>query len=113
MKLPLRFSLRMLFVAVTLICLLIGWATASIKWIRDRHAADVETGFPSFRSFIAHETLHRRSAERLPWALRLLGEQPVPLIHCGPPSIVKADELQRLFPEADIVEITYPSVPEQ
>ena len=33
-----RFSLRTLFVVVTIVCVLAGWLTYSLNWISQRHA---------------------------------------------------------------------------
>ena len=105
----LRFSLRMLLVLIALIAIPLAWFGYYLNWIRLRHAAHIDRGFPGFVSYAARETLHRRTADGLPYAMRLLGEESVPLLNCGPRTRLSATELRQLFPEADIAEVWYPN----
>jgi hypothetical protein len=109
-----RFSLRTLFIVVAIVALAMAWVEPNLRWKRDRESAGVSEGYPDFISIVARETLHRRTTETLPWGLRLFGARPVPVLHfhSGVPATTKSvEELQRLFPEADIIEIWYPTFP--
>ena len=106
-----QFGLRTMFVVVTVVAVPAAWASYNLNWIRQRHAAEAAPGLPRFVSYAARETLHRRSTETLSWGLRLFGEQAVPLVNCGPASKMKVDDLKTLFPEAEIIEVWYPSNP--
>lgn len=107
-----RFSLRTLFALVTIVAVVIWWVCMQLNWIQRRHAAGEQVGYPTLVSFAASERLHPKSQQRPSWPLQLLGEEAVPVLHCHPGSAVKAEELCNLFPEADIIEIYYPTVPD-
>ena len=82
MRLRPRFSLRTLFVLVTIAgC----WAGYQINWIRQRH---------NFRD--RHAAIELSKA---PWSLRPFGESGVKSFIVQMPS--EFDEAQGLFPEAD------------
>ena len=101
MKLRPRFSLRTLFVLVTIIGVGAGWVACQLKWIRNRHAF-VEAHLMESIWF---------NAGTAPWQLRLFGE-------CGygiPVFFVDQRYLQQaenLFPEVEQfqVVVTLPSV---
>jgi hypothetical protein len=98
-----RFSLRTLFVLVTVLCVWLGW---HVKWINDRHQALIEFADWSKTPNVGEPL---RNA---PWSLRLLGEEPIQWMALEPDSGKKeADRkrLQGLFPEAEIGEWTYPT----
>src|SRR4051794_16177495 len=86
-----RFSLRTLFVGVTLICCWLGY---QLNWIRQRHAALEDP------AVIEVETLPFPSA---PLSLRPFGE----VGHCALVPRARTEreaaKLRRLFPEADIL----------
>ena|ERR1700722_3385260 len=81
------FSLRTMFVVVTLLAIPMAWVACQLNWIRERNdflAADL--AIPSRPPYPA------------PWSLRLLGER-------GQQSILVRDcrnyeEARRLFPES-------------
>jgi hypothetical protein len=112
MSLPKRFSLRTLFLLVAMAGVLIAWITADLRWIHERHNAKVHVGEPIIVGYsVARETLHERSSDLLPISLRLLGETAVPVLTRHPLDM-RVDDLHRLFPEADIIEIWYPTYPD-
>ena len=93
MKLP-RFSLRMLLVALAILCIPMAWVGYQLNWIHQRHAflqrEDVEgTGFK----------VNGESTAAAPWPLRLFGEDSI--FSLGAPNELSA-EAKRLFPEAII-----------
>jgi hypothetical protein len=110
--LTLRFSLRTLFVLVTVASLSAWWVTTQLTWVRHRRAADAQHGYSEFVSIVVREKLHQTESKELTWGLRLFGEEAVPVLHCHPASELKAAELRKLFPEADVIEIYYPSFPD-
>ena len=82
-----RFSLRTLFVLVTLVCIYLGWA---MNWIRQRHA------------FLANQdALVHNDSVHAPFALRFMGEEGYPYFYLEG-SEEEIRELERLFPEAVI-----------
>jgi hypothetical protein len=101
-----RFSLRTLFVVVTLAGLFLGWRAYCLDWIRQRH------------DWIDHPTsvyMHCNGGHSPPWYLRLFGEKQglevismrfVPWTEPEPELTaeqrVQYDRIQRLFPEAVI-----------
>jgi hypothetical protein len=109
----LTFSLRGLFVAVTLLCV---WLAVHVKWIRDRHEALkwVETinarssrvppgGLTGWSHVISYDPVPA------PWQIRILGESGVSAIHVDRRKVRESDnadskllKLQQLFPEAAV-----------
>ena len=87
----LRFSLRTLFVMVTLVCVWIGW---QVNWIRQRHEA--------IKSSIA---LSFGGDTPAPWSIRLL-DRGYPMIGVRSSEIAKdkaiVNRLKQLFPEATV-----------
>ena len=101
--LRLRFSLRSLFVVVTICCFSLGWLWSNISWILERRGTHAISGI-KFEG--------RTSA---PWSLRILGEHGVKRITicwldvpCNTRSFQIVDprihQLGRIFPEAEIVD---------
>jgi hypothetical protein len=89
------FSLRTLFVTVTVLGTTLGWLTCQIHWVSQRHAV-LEKQVPT--TWGTHS-----SAAKPNWQLRLLREQPVAYILVGVG--VDSRELGRitaLFPEATV-----------
>jgi hypothetical protein len=88
MKRP-QFRLRTLFVAITLIGVIIGWVVYQLNWIRQRHIFYDRFNAPHF--FTGY------TIEECPWSLRLFGEKPQFSLWVPQDRI---DEAKRLFPEA-------------
>lgn len=109
----LRFSLRTLFVAVTVLALALWYP---LHWIHQRHkllddnfARMKQVGVPYWDIHGRFELLVRNPPARAPWLLRLFGEKPVDSVTMlyiveKPPRKVTWDMMRdkRLFPEADI-----------
>ena len=89
MKWP-RFSLRTLFLLITLIGIPLGWVTSQLNWIRQRHDFILHAGDYS-------NPIH--APDSFPWVLRLFREQPHGYVSATKEEKEKA---QRLFPEAKI-----------
>jgi len=94
-----RFSLRTLFVLVTVLSV---WLGVQMKWIRDRHTALREAR--PFVRFSPHTSGMFQVEHAAPWSIRIFGEQPVNtiLVHAGGGNDYSEDELKRLFPEARV-----------
>jgi hypothetical protein len=71
----LRFSLRTLFVLVTIIGVGAGWVTYQLNWIRERHKwrewLNAHAGGGSIGG------MQDEPRPPLPWSLALFGEQPL------------------------------------
>ncbi len=96
-----RFSLRTLFVVMTVFC----WLGYQINWMLQRHEA-LSTGAGPYGWAATWRSKDRPPA---PWSLRLLGEQGVDSIwlDIGMPAETRADyqtRLEGLFPEAQVIE---------
>jgi hypothetical protein len=92
----LRFSLRMMFVVLTVFGAALGWAVYQVNWIRQRHA------FLERENIVTYPPVQ---VERpLPWSLRLFGESQQFLIGAPPEEL---DRARKLFPEA-ILNLVYP-----
>lgn len=88
--LPLRFTLRTLFVIVTVACVYLWWAT---NWINQRRAfADSQAG-----KWVLRDAVHGENP-RAPWGLWLLGEKGVGEI--WPNNKETVATASKLFPEA-------------
>jgi hypothetical protein len=99
MKLP-RFSLRTLFILVTLAAIVAGgfaWYRSRLSWIRQRHA--FLAGGDPYRGWSG--LIHDRSS-KCPWSLKIFGEGAVVFIY-APPEL--CDRAAELFPEAYLVPI--------
>jgi hypothetical protein len=91
-----RFSLRTLFVTMTVLGCGIAWMAYQLHWIRQRHA------FLQREHIVTYPPVQ---AERpLPWSLKLFGESQQFLIGAPPDELDRAREL---FPEA-ILNLVYP-----
>ena len=99
MKLP-RFSLRTLFVLVTLASIPMGWVAYQFYWIHQRHAFRANPNVIPFNPGIVNPA-------HTPWQLKLLGEYD-PECYVVPPELV--DEARALFPG---VGITTPDIPKK
>jgi hypothetical protein len=90
-----RFSLRTLFVLVSIACITAGWAAYQLNWIRQRHQfLKRPVGTYGFDGMIV-------DAE-CPWSLKLFGEKACDAVFTNKATKQEAKEL---FPEARIVVI--------
>jgi hypothetical protein len=91
MKLP-QFSLRFLFVAMTILAIPLAWMTYSLNWIRKRHDL--------LRSSQSYDNPAKNPAGKpFPFSLKVFGEQPHTYVLSPPERI---DEAKELFPESKI-----------
>jgi hypothetical protein len=84
MKLP-RFTLRTLFITITLLSFPIGWVTYQLNWKRQR------------RNFVLEHQCEGIGSSA-PWPQNLLGEKGAVYLENVPYELV--EEARRLFPEA-------------
>ena len=89
-----RYSLRTLFVLVTLVCVYLGWA---MNWIRQRREFLNRHDVTSYISYVSYAY----SSNRAPAPLRLLGEEGIGLLFFSG-SDEEMKEAERLFPEAKV-----------
>ena len=83
-----RFSLRTLFVLVTIVGVAAGWTARQLNWIRERH------------DFLnRHPQVYGEPDRKGPWPLRLFGEKTYSVLTV-PSSAAHA--AKRLFPESQI-----------
>ena len=92
-----RFSVRTMFVVVTVVCAWLGYHT---NWIGERPRAKATIEIREFPVIFAGESDTPPGHGGLPWSLRILGEQPV---CCICVSYKRLDELRRLFPESFVM----------
>jgi hypothetical protein len=95
-----RFGLKALLLAVTLVCVAMGWFAMQLKWKRDR--ADAREWMRTSSSFCVGSTCRDAHA---PLTLWLLGERSEALIWKIEDDLdsdegTRLDDLKRLFPEA-------------
>jgi hypothetical protein len=83
-----RFSLRTLFVLVTIACLPMIWMAYQLKWIHERRQFWENYGF-----LFGAVTV---DGEQTPWSLRIFGDYAYPWNHRPPSDIERA---KALFPE--------------
>ena len=88
-----RFSLRTLFVLVTIVGVAAGWVAYQLNWIRERHKFVVQYGSVEFPG------LKPNLNTGLPWSLKLFGELPEYEVLAPSSQVQRAQEL---FPEAAI-----------
>ena len=98
----LRFSLRTLFVVVTVLGLSAGWLAGQVKWLRDREQAidDLHQNYaagvlPAHRVSSKFSLSH--TPENTPRLMRLFGVRAISSLGLVQPADV--DRYQRLFPE--------------
>jgi len=96
-----QFTLRGMFVLVTILGVFFGWLGVQVKWIHERRAARIWIAEHQPPPQTSYKMFSRKL---LPWVLRLFGEQPVLSISVAvaPGEKDEAERLQKLFPEADI-----------
>jgi len=101
-----RFSLRTLFVVVTVVACGTYWIVYQRNWIRERHAV-LECGVVRF--FPRCTPLSTENPYDLaPWSLRIFGESPAAAEEFYLPDTATDDEVQRiqsLFPETHVCRI--------
>jgi hypothetical protein len=94
------FSLRTLFVVVTLAAVGTGWIVYHLDWMRQRRQA-----------FASHTILVPLACDfglgerrRTPWPLWILGEEEAPPVFFFPPSTPEeeVERISKLFPEVDV-----------
>jgi hypothetical protein len=95
MKLP-RFSLRTLFVLITLISLPMAWVAYQLNWIHQRHEF-----IEQYQKKNISMNILNAPQSQCPWFLRLLGEQSHSFL-----MVKKGHEAegQRIFPEAMVAD---------
>jgi hypothetical protein len=91
-----RFSLRTLFVMVTIIGVAAGWAGYQLNWIRQRHAF-ISNSPPKIVGLVAGRN---DPTFKSPWTLNLFGEEPIRKLLGVQEQYVS--EAKALFPEATI-----------
>jgi hypothetical protein len=91
MKFRPRFSLRTLFVAITVVGVFLAWLVPQLKWIHDRHV--FLASYQSIPSISIYKTC------RAPSPLWLFGEDGIQNINLAKRYEAK---ISRLFPEAKI-----------
>ena len=90
------FSLRTLFVLVTVLGVFLGWLAVQVKWIRDRHEVMSRPG----------DRLHGYLGQtKAPWSIRIFGEQGHEWVF-APYS--EMDRMHALFPEAQVMPDRWP-----
>jgi hypothetical protein len=101
-----RFSLRTLFVLVTVLCI---WLGHSLTWIRQRHTV-FHRHHPALRSMSRNGI--RTDHANAPWSIRLLGEPgAVAILLKRGTSAAERERIQQLFPEAEIYNLNFPGNP--
>jgi hypothetical protein len=99
-----RFTLRVLFVAMTLLCV---WIAYSFALIRQRHEALAESGVV---------VLDEDATEIAPWLLYLFGEpgyRYIGVVFDSPQHVEQFTRLKLLFPEAEVGSVYIESSPRQ
>ena len=100
-----RFSLRALFVAVTVAC---AWLGYHGKWVRERHQC-IEAWNPGGWGTVTVESCYLFDPvwcdpppSGLPFGLRLFGELPLTVLPATDGDPAETDRLRRLFPETGV-----------
>ena len=101
-----RYSLRTLFVAVTILGV---WLFPQLKWILDRHAALAWVGTQAEHWQKLPVSQRAYFGVAAPWQIRMFGEPGVERISVVVESdevAARQQELERLFPEAEVFVLT-------
>jgi len=109
-----RYSLRTLFVLVTLMAVLLAWIGVQLKWIHDRHELSPHYNRTTvvYKAYHHYDETHPYKTapyKTAPWSLRVFGEKGVDEIEIDRDQSGSAQESERqrlgsLFPESDLVE---------
>jgi hypothetical protein len=95
-----RFSLRTLFVVVTVAAIAVGWVVYHLDWMRQRRQA-----LESHAILVPVACDFGLGQCRTPWPLWILGEADVGAVSFALPSSTSDEEVERirrLFPEVDV-----------
>jgi hypothetical protein len=94
-----RFSLRVLFVAVAILSLPLGWTAYQLKWIRERHSFFLKEQPDGAPMGQIPQPPNAPQPPIAPWSLRLFGEHGVKELW-----VFREDKerARRLFPEAKV-----------
>jgi hypothetical protein len=95
----LRFSLRTLFVLVTVFCV---WMGVQVKWVRDRHEAIEWVLLPGYSKEQFSQGIVAKP-KRAPFPLWIVGEpgfEEISVSVARPDKKYTQEQLQSLFPEA-------------
>jgi hypothetical protein len=96
----LRFSLRTLFVLMTVFCV---WLGVQVKWVRDRHEAINWVLLPGYSKEHSFWQGIVAKPKRAPFPLWIVGEpgfEEISVSVSRPDRIYSEEQLQSLFPEA-------------
>jgi hypothetical protein len=93
-----HFSLRTMFVVVTLVAVPIAWLGAEIQWLRERQAWRNDDHANTVRGW------YGGSLRKVPWLSQQFGEGPMLWWELLDSAWTEEDRvvLQRLFPEAEV-----------
>ena len=110
----LNFSLRMMFVVITLIGGYLGYHANTVHARRRLRHDFYEHPAVSFSTNYRSD---RKPLATIPWIRRFMGDQPIQAIYFhrynGRVSLEEEQRLQQAFPEAEIGEVTFhPAVPD-
>ena len=104
----LSFSLRTMFLALTVLSMPLGYVTWQVKIVRDRnelgHLVGCAGGYFTIHTYDAKAAPELRYPARAPWLRRLLGDRLYSSV--GVPMSISEADFQRViaaFPEAQVV----------
>jgi hypothetical protein len=100
------FSLRMMFVLLTLLAVLSAWTAVQLNWIKERHAFLAEISGRAGVVRASDEVVNRMTPQQAPWSLRPFGEPAIGLIVLTPYQDQEwhwRRRAENLFPEAACV----------
>ena len=93
------FSLRTLFVLVTVLGVFLGWVDVQLKWIRDRHEARSHHD----ALWTVYSTPIGPWQPQAPWRVRIFGESGTATIYLrDEKSDAELQRIETLFPEASV-----------
>ena len=97
------FSLRTIFVVVTMGCTLLAWTVYQLNWIRERRKAMAEV--PHYQIVYKDLTAALKKGPSAPCTIAIFGEKGVREIwaRSGVPA-ADVNRLRRLFPEAKVTQ---------
>lgn len=98
----LRFSLRTLFVVLTVAACCLGWIVNQLIWLNARRAAIAEIRHPGdWYKYADSELPETRS----PWQIRLMGGGAIVKIIAPNRTESELKRLRGLFPEAEVTDV--------